>query len=142
MNRRFSFATLALTVALLGAGVNRLQGQSAQPVNQPASQVKAATTADPQAATKTDGAAKPETVTKADPSSHSHGAGQSQATTSETRSKPRLTADQAYKANCTRCHSELPKLQPGGMATVLMHMRVRANLPKDEARTILEYLTR
>lgn len=54
----------------------------------------------------------------------------------------RLSAAQAYKANCTRCHSELPKLEPRAMTTVLMHMRVRANMPKDEARAILEYLTR
>lgn len=54
----------------------------------------------------------------------------------------RLTADQAYKANCTRCHAELPKLRPKGMATVLMHMRVRGNIPDEDARAILEYLTR
>ena len=60
----------------------------------------------------------------------------------ETPAPTRLTADQAYKANCTRCHSELPKLSPRGMKTVLMHMRVRANMPRDEARGILAYLTR
>ena len=54
----------------------------------------------------------------------------------------RLSADQAYKANCTRCHSELPKLEARAMKTVVMHMQVRANLPKDDARAILEYLTR
>ena len=54
----------------------------------------------------------------------------------------RLSADQAYKANCTRCHSELPKLDSRAMKTVLMHMQVRANIPKDEARAILDYLTR
>lgn len=54
----------------------------------------------------------------------------------------RISADQAYKANCTRCHSELPKLDARAMKTVLMHMQVRANLPKDDARAILDYLTR
>lgn len=53
-----------------------------------------------------------------------------------------LSPDQAYKANCTRCHAELPKLRPEGMATVLMHMRVRGNIPDEDARAILEYLTR
>ena len=60
----------------------------------------------------------------------------------ETPARTRLTADQAYKANCTRCHNELPKLGPRAMKTVLMHMRVRANIPKDDARAILDYLTR
>ena len=60
----------------------------------------------------------------------------------EVPAKPRLTADQAYRANCTRCHSELPKLEARGMSSVLMHMRVRANMPEDEARAILTYLTR
>lgn len=55
---------------------------------------------------------------------------------------PALSADQIYKANCTRCHSELPKLKPSAMKTVLMHMRVRGNIPKDDARALVEYLTR
>ena len=59
-----------------------------------------------------------------------------------TEGPKRLSADQAYKANCTRCHSELPKLEARAMKTVLMHMRVRANLPKDDARAILDYLPR
>lgn len=54
----------------------------------------------------------------------------------------RMTADQLYKANCTRCHSELPKLQPSAMRTVMMHMRVRASLSKADARDIADYLTR
>ena len=53
-----------------------------------------------------------------------------------------ISGDRAYKANCTRCHSELPKLEPRGLKTVLMHMRVRANIPENEARAILAYLTR
>lgn len=63
-------------------------------------------------------------------------------TSAKTEAPKRLSADQAYKANCTRCHSELPKLDARAMKTVLMHMQVRANLPKDEARAILDYLTR
>ena len=60
----------------------------------------------------------------------------------ETKTTGRLTADQAYKANCTRCHSELPKVNARATKTILMHMRVRANMPADEAREILSYLTR
>lgn len=54
----------------------------------------------------------------------------------------RISPDQAYRANCLRCHSELPKLDPRAMKTVLRHMRIRANMPPDEARAVLAYLTR
>lgn len=50
------------------------------------------------------------------------------------------TADDAYKSNCTRCHAEVPKLDPRRTKTIMRHMRVRANLTKDEAEAILDYL--
>lgn len=77
----------------------------------------------------------PTAQAKAEPAASAQKAEKAQAAT-------RLSADQAYKANCTRCHSELPKLDARAMKTVLMHMQVRANMPKDEARAILDYLTR
>ena len=53
-----------------------------------------------------------------------------------------FTADEAYKANCTRCHTEMPKMGPRRTRTVINHMRVRANLTRDEAEAIFEYLTK
>ena len=53
---------------------------------------------------------------------------------------PNFSADDAYKQNCTRCHSEVPKLDPKRSNTIMRHMRVRANLTKDEAQAILDYL--
>jgi len=53
---------------------------------------------------------------------------------------PNFSADDAYKQNCTRCHSEVPKLNERMTKTILRHMRVRANIPQDEAKAILEYL--
>jgi hypothetical protein len=53
-----------------------------------------------------------------------------------------FTADQAYKANCTRCHAEVPKMGARRTKTVVLHMRVRANLTQDEAEAILEYLNK
>ena len=53
-----------------------------------------------------------------------------------------FTADQAYKANCTRCHAEVPKIGARRTKTVVLHMRVRANLTQDEAEAILEYLNK
>lgn len=51
-----------------------------------------------------------------------------------------LTPDQLYKANCTRCHSELPRVSERASVTVLRHMRVRANLTSAETKAILQYL--
>ena len=119
MNRTFLFATVWLTGSLLGIGGVRVHGQAAQ------APVKAQTPATPQASQKSEVPAQADGPSKTD-----------------APAPMRLTADQAYKANCTRCHSELPKLAPRAMKTVLMHMRVRANIPKDEARAILDYLTR
>jgi len=53
-----------------------------------------------------------------------------------------FTPDEAYKANCTRCHTEVPKMGPRRTRTVINHMRVRANLTRDEAEAIFEYLTK
>lgn len=52
----------------------------------------------------------------------------------------KLNADQLYKINCTRCHSEVPKMDTRQTATIMRHMRVRANIPKDDAQAIFEYL--
>lgn len=54
---------------------------------------------------------------------------------------PNFSADDVYKQNCTRCHSEVPKLDPKRTNTIVRHMRVRGNLTKDEADAILKYLT-
>src|SRR5216683_2033284 len=51
-----------------------------------------------------------------------------------------IDPDDAYKNNCMRCHAALPQYSPRMNKTILMHMRVAANLPADEAQAILEYL--
>ena len=56
--------------------------------------------------------------------------------------KKGLTPDQVYKANCTRCHAELPTMDARRTATIIRHMRVRANLTEREARAIFEYLNK
>ena len=64
----------------------------------------------------------------------------SQQKTKKLHLSPTFSADDAYKQNCTRCHNEVPKLAPRSTKTIMRHMRVRANLTKDEAQAILEYL--
>ena len=125
MNRTFSLATALIVVALVGGWAIRLHGQQSQPLTKPPAAVTTAASESPSRPTEAEAKAKTGPQTKKDEPVPA-----------------RLSGDQAYRANCTRCHSELPKLQPRAMKTVLMHMRVRGNIPKDEARAILDYLTR
>lgn len=48
--------------------------------------------------------------------------------------------DTAYKNNCTRCHTSIQRYSPRMTKTIVMHMRMRANLNEDTAQAILEYL--
>jgi hypothetical protein len=57
--------------------------------------------------------------------------------------KPRKTAvdpDDAYKNNCMRCHSAVRQYSPRMTATIVTHMRVRANMTVEETQAILQYL--
>jgi hypothetical protein len=51
-----------------------------------------------------------------------------------------IDPDTAYKNNCMRCHASTQQYSPRMTKTIIMHMRVRANLPDDVAQAILEYL--
>jgi hypothetical protein len=53
-----------------------------------------------------------------------------------------LSGAELYSMNCNRCHAErYPTERTAAQwKTLLLHMRVRANLPADQARTILKYL--
>jgi hypothetical protein len=51
-----------------------------------------------------------------------------------------IDPDDAYKNNCMRCHTALPQYSPRMSKTIVMHMRVAANIPADEAAAILAYL--
>jgi hypothetical protein len=53
-----------------------------------------------------------------------------------------LTGAELYSIHCMRCHPErYPTERTAAQwKTILMHMRVRANLPAEQSRTILKYL--
>jgi len=53
-----------------------------------------------------------------------------------------LTGAELYSMHCNRCHPErYPTERTAAQwKTILLHMRVRANLPAEQARTILRYL--
>ncbi len=54
----------------------------------------------------------------------------------------KLSGAELYSMHCNRCHPErYPTERTAAQwRTILLHMRVRANLPAEHARTILKYL--
>jgi len=48
--------------------------------------------------------------------------------------------DRVYQANCARCHSAPEELSPRIAPTIVMHMRVRANLSAKDQQLLLKYL--
>jgi len=66
------------------------------------------------------------------------------ASTKQTNAKPaaKLTGAELYEVNCNRCHPERypTEWNSAQWQTIMIHMRVRANLPAAQAREILKYL--
>jgi hypothetical protein len=56
--------------------------------------------------------------------------------------KIQLSGAELYSMHCNRCHPErYPTERTAAQwKTIMLHMRVRANLPAEQARTILKYL--
>ncbi len=57
-------------------------------------------------------------------------------------SRRQLSGAELYSIHCNRCHPErYPTERTAAQwKTIMLHMRVRANLPAEQARTILKYL--
>ena len=60
---------------------------------------------------------------------------------SEGKSK-KLGGAELYQIHCNRCHPEryATEWNPAQWKTLMLHMRVRANLPASQAKAILKYL--
>ncbi len=54
----------------------------------------------------------------------------------------KLSGADLYAMHCNRCHPEryATERTEAQWKTIMLHMRVRANLPADQAKTILKYL--
>jgi hypothetical protein len=54
----------------------------------------------------------------------------------------KLTGAELYAINCNRCHPEryATEFTTAQWQTIMLHMRVRANLPAAQAREILKFL--
>lgn len=48
--------------------------------------------------------------------------------------------ERAFAANCSRCHAAPMSLPPRITGTVIMHMRTRARLSRQDEQAILKYL--
>jgi hypothetical protein len=56
--------------------------------------------------------------------------------------KKKLSGAELYAINCNRCHPEryATEFTPAQWKTIMLEMRVRANLPANEAKAILKFL--
>lgn len=54
----------------------------------------------------------------------------------------KLTGAELYAINCNRCHQERypTEFTSGQWQTIMTHMRVRANLPAQQVKTIVKYM--
>ncbi len=91
------------------------------------------------------GAEAPDTNSVAVSTAKAAPRGTSDASTAKPKAKPaarRLSGAELYSMHCNRCHPErYPTERTAAQwKTIMLHMRVRANLPGQEARTILKYL--
>ena len=50
------------------------------------------------------------------------------------------TGEEVFMANCSRCHIPPMSLSPRITGTVIMHMRVRARLSREDEQLLLKYL--
>jgi hypothetical protein len=63
-------------------------------------------------------------------------------TTEKKPAPKKLTGAELYAINCNRCHPERypTEFNSAQWKTIMMHMRVRANLPAKQAKEILKYM--
>ena len=85
-------------------------------------------------------------VTAADPKATNPKDGQPAAKEDKAAAKPekkkKLTGAELYAINCNRCHPEryATEFTAAQWKTIMLHMRVRANLPAAQAKAIMKYL--
>lgn len=48
--------------------------------------------------------------------------------------------ERVFQANCSRCHAAPMSLSPRITGTVIMHMRTRARLSREDEQRLLKYL--
>jgi mono/diheme cytochrome c family protein len=56
------------------------------------------------------------------------------------RPDPPSEGERAFRQNCARCHNAPDNLPSQSSGTIIRHMRVRANLSREDERAILKFL--
>jgi mono/diheme cytochrome c family protein len=56
------------------------------------------------------------------------------------RPQPSSEGERAFRQNCSRCHNAPEGFPPQISGTITRHMRVRANLSREDERAILKFL--
>lgn len=73
-------------------------------------------------------------ASKSESPSNGHG----QSVTSSRPAQP--TGEDVFKANCGRCHVPPMSISPRITGTVIMHMRTRARLSRQDEQLLLKYM--
>lgn len=63
-----------------------------------------------------------------------------QGTKSRAHSAPQA-GEQVFKDQCSRCHTPPMTISPRVTGTVIMHMRVRARISRQDEQLLLKYMT-
>jgi cytochrome c5 len=50
------------------------------------------------------------------------------------------TGDDVFKANCSRCHMPPMSISPRTTGTIIMHMRTRARLSREDELKLLKFM--
>ena len=65
---------------------------------------------------------------------------QQQTTAPQKQAKSQPSGEEVFRANCARCHMPPMSLSTRTTGTVIMHMRVRARLSREDEKLLLKYL--
>lgn len=59
---------------------------------------------------------------------------------SKSNSQSQKTGEEVFEANCVRCHRPPMSISPRITGTIIMHMRVRARLSRQDEQQLLKYM--
>lgn len=81
-------------------------------------------------------------LSAADAKSDKETKSQKKAASSKTEKKTNFSGADLYAMHCNRCHPEryATERTSSQWTTIMLHMRVRANLPAEQAKAILKFL--
>lgn len=65
---------------------------------------------------------------------------QTGASTAQVPENTQKSGEQVFMENCSRCHKPPMSISPRITGTVVMHMRVRAKLSREDQQALLRYL--